>query len=107
MNTTIYGQIGHAIVNYNGHVRFQVRGQHPFTAEVADLYASGAKRNIATFHRDICEGRFENPTVRRAVDGCLTCILGREAALRNGRLTMKELLQENKRYELDLTGLKV
>jgi hypothetical protein len=40
------------------------------------------------------------------VDGCLTCILGREAGLRNGRLTMEELLKEDKHYAIDLTGLK-
>jgi myo-inositol 2-dehydrogenase/D-chiro-inositol 1-dehydrogenase len=106
MKTTIYGQTGYAIVNYEGEVRFQVRGEKPFTAKVADLYPNGAKRNVAAFYQDICEERFDNPTVRRAVDGCLTCILGREAGLRHGRLTMEELLKENKRLEIDLTGLK-
>ena len=79
MKTTIFGQTGHAFVNYEGDVRFQVRGQKAFTAKVADLYPNGAKRNIGSFYQNICEGRFDNPTVRRAVDGCLTCILGREA----------------------------
>ena len=40
------------------------------------------------------------------VDGALTTILGREAALRRTRLTMAELLKENKRLEPDLRGLK-
>jgi hypothetical protein len=71
-----------------------------------DLYTAGAVRNIASFHAAVTGGHVENPTVRRAVDGCLTCILGREAAARRGRLTMDELLKENKRLELDLTGLK-
>ena len=73
---------------------------------MVDLYPAGAKRNIATFYENVTAGRFENPTVRRAVDGCLTCILGREAAARHGRLTMDELLKENKRVEVDLSGLK-
>jgi hypothetical protein len=51
-------------------------------------------------------GRFENETARRAIDGVLTCVLGREAAARRTRLTMDELLKENKRLEVDLTGLK-
>ena len=101
MKTTIFGQTGYAIVNYEGEVRFQVRGQKAFTAKVADLYPNGAKRNIALFHQNICEGRFDNPTVRRAVDGCLTCVLGREAGLRHGRLTMEQILKENKRLEID------
>ena len=107
ISTTIYGQIGYAVLEYFRKASLHVRGQKPFVAQVVDLYPNGAKRNIAAFHADILAGRFENPTVRRAVDGCLTCILGREAALRNGRLTMEELLKENRRLELDLTGLKV
>jgi predicted dehydrogenase len=107
MSTTIFGPIGHAVLEYFGQARLQVRGQKPFVAQVDNLYPNGAKRNIATFHANICAGRFENPTLRRAVDSCLACILGREAGLRNGRLTMEELLKENKRYEIDLTGLKI
>ena len=52
------------------------------------------------------EGHFENGTVQRSVDGVLTCILGREAAARKMRLTMDELLNENQKLEVDLTGLK-
>ena len=107
MSTTIFGQVGHAVLEYFGKARLHVRGQKPFVAQAADLYPNGAKRNIAAFHADIVAGRFENRTVRRAVDGCLTCILGREAGLRNGRLTMEELLKENKRYDIDLTGLRM
>ena len=73
---------------------------------MVDLYAAGAIRNIASFYQAVTSGHFENPTVRRAVDGCLTCILGREAAARRRWLTMDELLKEDKRLELDLSGLK-
>ena len=52
------------------------------------------------------EERVVNETVRRAVDGALTCILGREAAERGARLTMEQVLKENRRLEVDLTGLK-
>lgn len=93
-------------VDYWGRALFQIRGQKPLGGSVENLYELGAKRNIATFYEDMAAGRCENPTVRRAVDGCLTCILGREAAFRHGRLTMDELLKEDKRIEVDLTGLK-
>jgi myo-inositol 2-dehydrogenase / D-chiro-inositol 1-dehydrogenase len=106
ISCTLDGQVGHATVNYWHNAHFHRRGAKPFTAEVVDLYAAGAKRNIATFYETVIAGRFENPTVRRAVDGCLTCILGREAAARHGRLTMEDLLKENRRIELDLSGLK-
>jgi hypothetical protein len=55
----------------------------------------------------VTAGRFENSTIRHAIDSCLTCILGREAGFRHGSLTMDELLKENKRIEVDLRGLKV
>lgn len=73
--------------------------------EVVNLYKLGAERNIATFYQDICAGKTDNPTVQRAVDGALTCILGREAAARHGKLTMEELIKENKKLEVDLQGL--
>ena len=40
------------------------------------------------------------------MDGTLTAILGREATARRRYLTMEELLRENKKLEVDLTGLK-
>ena len=86
---------------------FQIRGEKPLGGPVTDLYDAGAKRNIAAFYQAIIAGNFENATAARAVDGTLTAILGREAAARHGRLTMEELLKENKRIEADLTGLKV
>ena len=107
LSCRVVGQNGYGIVNYLGKSRFLVHGKQPIIAEVVDLYKAGAVRNIASFYRDVCDGKTENPTVRRAVDGCLTCILGREAAFRHGRLTMAELLQENKRIEVDRSGLKI
>jgi predicted dehydrogenase len=94
-------------VDYWGKALFQVRGQKPLGGEVKDLYLAGAQRNIAAFHQDIQQGNYQNPTAARAVDGTLTAILGREAAARRVRLTMDELLQENKRIEADLRGLQV
>ena len=106
LGCTVIGQKGHAMVNYWRKSRFERQGEQPTIADVVDLYPAGATRNIASFHQDVVAGRFENPTVRRAVDGCLTCILGREAGFRHGRLTMEEMLKENKRIEVDLSGLK-
>ena len=61
---------------------------------------------IGAFYRNVTGAHFENETVRRAVDGALTCILGREAAARKTRLTMDELLKENRKLAADLRGLK-
>ena len=71
-----------------------------------NIYTDGANRNVAAFYSNIVGEHFENTSVARAVDGHLTAILGREAAARSRRITMDELIKENKKREVDLTGLK-
>lgn len=100
-----YTYNAHAVINYWGTSWYEIRGQKREEATIENLYEAGAARNIAAFYRAILEGPYDNPTVARAVSGCLTCILGREACLRKRRVTMEELLAENKKLPLDLTGL--
>jgi predicted dehydrogenase len=101
-----HGDQGHAQICYGGKsfVKGPENGCH---AEVANPYEPGALRNIAHFHTSVVEGQTANETVRRSVDGALTTILGREAALRGQRLTMAELLQQKQRLPVDLSGLKM
>jgi predicted dehydrogenase len=101
----VFGDKANAQVNYWGKAFVRGGEQHYGGGSINELYAEGAKRNIAAFYDDVTAGRCENPTVQRAVDGCLTTILGREAAARHVRLTMQELLSENRRLEVDLRGL--
>ncbi len=103
---TFHGPLANAQINYFG--KSFVRGgpKHYGGGPVENLYEAGAVRNIATFYNHVTDGKFENRTVPRAVDGVLTCVLGREAAARKTILTMDELLKENKKLEVDLTGLK-
>ncbi len=75
--------------------------------KVENLYDAGATRNIATFYENVTKGDFANDTVKNAVDSVLVCILGREAAARRTKLTMEDVIKENKRLEVDLKGLKV
>jgi hypothetical protein len=105
LSCRLFSNKGNAMVNYWGkaHVR---AGEDAWSGSVDNLYEAGAMRNIATFYNHVLAGHAENETVPRAVDGILTCILGREAAARRTRLTMDELLIENKRLEVDLSGLK-
>ena len=106
LDCEVYGPAANAQISYWGKAFVRGGPKHYGGGQVASLYQAGAQRNIAAFHDAIAQGRFDNPTVRRAVDGALTCILGREAAARHVRLTMDELLEENKRLEVDLSGLK-
>lgn len=103
----VYSATTHAVLSYFGAATFHQRNKKPFSANVVDLYPEGAKRNIADFYRAVIDGNCGNGTVQRAVDGCLACILGREAGARRTRLTMEELLKENRRVEADLAGLNV
>lgn len=103
----VRGELAAAKVTYWGKSYIRGGPKNYGAHAVENLYLEGAKRNIATFHQQVIEGRHDNPTVRRTIDGTLTAILGREAGHRGVRLTMEELLKENKRLTVDLTGLKV
>jgi len=102
-----HGERGHAQVDYMKEAYLYGAGKLRFKGgPVENLYKNGAVSNIATFHQQVTAGMFVNDTVKRSVDGCLTCILGREAAARGAELTMEQLLKENRRLEPDLKGLK-
>ena len=78
-------RIGQHQIAYWGKSYLRV-GPKPYGArDVVNLYEAGAKRNIATFYQHVTEGRHDNPTVRRTIDGTLTTILGREAGHRGVR----------------------
>jgi len=95
-----------ATINYWG--KAQVRGgpKHWVGKSSGAIYQEGAEANIAEFYRCITQGDFTNPTAKRAVDGTLAAILGREAMARKCMLSMEDLIKENKKLEVDLTGLK-
>jgi predicted dehydrogenase len=100
----IYGQNANARLTYEGKA-YVLGGPKHFVGTVDNLYLAGPQRNIAQFYANITGGRFENPSVARAVDGVLTVVLGREAAFRRTKLTMDELVKENRKLEIDLSGL--
>jgi myo-inositol 2-dehydrogenase / D-chiro-inositol 1-dehydrogenase len=103
----IQGRDANARLSYWGQAYVRGGGQPYRGGNVSNLYEEGAKRNIETFYRNVVEGRFENPTLQRSVDGLLTCILGREAAEHPGRpVTMEQILKDNRKLEVDVSGLK-
>jgi predicted dehydrogenase len=105
LSASFFGQKATAHLQYGGKVYVRGGDMH-YTGQMGAIYNEGAERNIAAFHRNITEGHFGNETVQRAVDGHLAGILGREAAARRTRLTMEDLLKENKQLEVNLKGLK-
>jgi predicted dehydrogenase len=107
LTASILGATATGHFGYYGGKAYVRGGSKHFVGPISGgMYNEGAQRNVADFYRNIVEGRFDNATAKRAVDGTLTAILGREAAARRRYLTMDELLRENKKLEVDLTGLK-
>jgi predicted dehydrogenase len=74
--------------------------------DVVELYPRGAERNIDTFHKSVTGGDYTNPTLEPSINATLTTILGREAARRRTKLSLEEVLKENRRLDPDLRGLK-
>ena len=104
LSASFFGLGATAHIQYGGKVYVR-GGKDHYSGACGSLYEAGAVRNIADFHRNIVEGHFDNATARRAVDGTLAAILGREAAARNRFLTMDELIKENKSLPVNLKGL--
>jgi myo-inositol 2-dehydrogenase/D-chiro-inositol 1-dehydrogenase len=105
LSCRVYGQTGNALLTYWGKAQFRSYDD-VYNGEVGTLYEAGVVRNIARFHHDVTGERHANDTVPRAVDGALACVLGREAAERKQRLTMDQVIKENRKLEVDLAGLK-
>jgi myo-inositol 2-dehydrogenase/D-chiro-inositol 1-dehydrogenase len=112
-NATIYdlgadlmGTQATAHISYTEKVYLRGGPKHYVSAASKTIYNDGAITNVADFYRCVTQGDFSNPTAKRAVDGTLTAILGREAAARRTFLTMDELIKENKKLEVNLKGLK-
>lgn len=101
----LYGTEACAVLPYGGKA-FIRGGQKHFAGSVDNIYQAGIVRNVAQLYVNLTEGHFENPTVARSVDSHLAAILIREASYRRGRMTMAELLKENRKLEFDITGLK-
>jgi myo-inositol 2-dehydrogenase/D-chiro-inositol 1-dehydrogenase len=100
------GQDGYLETGYTSRVRILGTRTGWRGGDVVNLYPAGAERNIDAFHTCVSAGRCDNTTVKPSVAATLATILGREAARRRTKLTLDEVLHENRRLEPDLTGLK-
>ncbi len=106
LTASFFGMQATAHIQYwSGKVYVRGGSKH-YVGEIGSVFDDGVARNVAEFYRNVTEGHFDNPTAKRAVDGTLAAILGREAAARRCYLTMEEVIRENKKLEVDLKGLK-
>lgn len=101
------GRDGYLETGYTGRVRILGNRSGYRGGDVVNLYTSGAERNIDTFYKCVSNGIYENSTVEPSVNSTLSAILGREAAERNTKLTWEEIIRENKKLEVNLSGLRV
>jgi myo-inositol 2-dehydrogenase / D-chiro-inositol 1-dehydrogenase len=101
-----YGHAGNAEIGYVGTGLINAGSAGYEGGEIADLYPAGAVRNIAMFHDAIQAQDASNPTLEPSIRSTLTTLLGRDAAARRTRITMDELIRENRPIPADLSGLK-
>jgi len=100
------GQDGYLETGYTSRVRILGNRTGYRGGDVVELYPRGAERNIDTFHKCVTQSRYDNPTVEPSINATLATILGREAGRRRAKLTLNEVLKEDRRLEPNLTGLK-
>jgi hypothetical protein len=101
-----FGQDGYLETNYTGNVSIRGNKGGYRGGELTNLYVDGIRRNLDTFHHSIANGIYDNPTIQPSIDSTLATILGREAAGRNIKVTWDDMIAENKKLEVDLTGLR-
>jgi len=103
---TAYGQFGYAEINYEGNAGIRGNRGGYKGGEITGLYNEGILSNLDTFHKNITEGMYDNPTAETGVNSTLTTILGREAGRKNGPVLWDDMIAANEKIETDLTGLK-
>ncbi len=102
----MFGSKGVLETEYGGQVI--IRGENFYRGgRSPGIYQEGAVTNIATFHRSITGGNYDNPTVAPSVRSNLITILGRTAAYERRQVTWKEIISSKEKLDADLKGLKV
>jgi len=101
----MFGSKGVLETEYGGQVI--IRGENFYRGgKSPGIYKDGAVANIATFHKSILEGNYENPTVEPSVRSNLITILGRTAAYTGEKVMWAGLVKSTEKLEANLKGLK-
>jgi predicted dehydrogenase len=99
------GQHGYLESGYTSRVRILGNRTGYRGGDVVNLYPRGAERNIDTFHKCVTDRIYDNTTLEPSVNATLATILGRDAARRRTKITWDEMIRENHRLEVNLSGL--
>ncbi len=101
----MFGTKGVLETEYGGQVL--IRGDNFYRGgKSPGIYQEGAVTNIATFHKSIVEGVYDNPTVETSVRSNLITILGRTAAYTGQKVMWAELVKSQEKLDANLKGLK-
>ena len=101
----MFGSKGVLETEYGGQVL--IRGANFYRGGKSQgIYQQGAVTNIATFHKSITEGNYENPTVAPSVRSNMVTILGRTAAYEGRKVTWREIVNSSEKLDPGLKGLK-
>ena len=101
----MFGSKGVLETEYGGQVI--IRGENFYRGgRSPGIFKEGAVVNIATFHKNITSGNFDNPTVAPSVRSNLLTILGRTAAYEGRKVNWGEIIKSDKKLEANLKGLK-
>jgi hypothetical protein len=101
----MFGSEGVLETQYGGNV--MIRGNNYYRGgRSPGIYKEGAETNIATFHRNITEGNYENPTLEPSVTSNLVTILGRTAAYTGRPVYWHQLMKDEEVLIPNLKGLK-
>ncbi|UCC98389.1 MAG: Gfo/Idh/MocA family oxidoreductase [Phycisphaerales bacterium] len=101
----MFGSKGVLETEYGGQVI--LRGENFYRGGSSPgIYKDGAVANIATFHRSIVEGKFNNPTVEPSVRSNLVTILGRTAAYTGRKVRWRQLVKSTEKLDANLKGVK-
>lgn len=101
----MFGSRGVLETEYGGQVI--IRGENFYRGgRSPGIYQEGAVANIATFHRSIINGSYDNPTVAPSVRSNLITILGRTAAYERRKVTWNEIINSKEKLDANLKGLK-
>jgi len=103
----MFGSKGVLETQYGGQVMIRAKSNDFYKGgRSPGIFKDGAVTNIATFHKSIVEGKFDNPTVPESVRSNLLTVLGRTAAYEKRKVTWKEMITKGEKLDANLKGLK-
>ena len=73
--------------------------------EDTNFYHWGARHNVDLFHKSVTGADYANTTVPGAVDANLSCLLGAYAGRAAREMTWDELINNDDKIEIDMSGL--